>query len=130
MAYAATAEITDKRGKGVKRHFTVTVDETEAATASEWSVSGLPRQCRIVRFRAAKTAGSGSTIQTRLGQEAGWTDGDIDELDFIDTAAGTIFAKSVLYLDLPDGVLYGRSSVDSGADNTIKTKMSFVEGWD
>lgn len=131
MPYAVTIlsrRTTVERGR---RHVTITVRETEAATGSEFSIPGLPPKGKIVSYKSTLTAGTGTTINPRLGLATGFVDDTQDHLATNSTTAGHINDQVQLRYQTADeaGELFINSSVDAGADNTIDTEIMVVEGW-
>ncbi len=129
MAYAGTATIASKGADGGRNHWAVTIVETEAAAGSEWSVGGLPQRVTIFSYRATLTAGTGTTINPILGEEAAFTASTQAHIATNATTAVHINDQTVLRCYLPTGTLYGRSTVDAGSDNTIATGILIAEGW-
>lgn len=131
MAYAATTSISTQTISG-RRHFFVTITETEAGTASEWSLSELPRLGTVVHWESHITAGSGSTLQPKLGKETAWTVDTVDHVYTQADARSLILSDAAIRYDLSGATdpqtLYGVSGVDSGSDNSITTKLIIVEG--
>ena len=128
MAYAGTPTIT-KTSIGGRSHFTVTIAETEAAAGSEWSVPGLGLRVTIYSYRATLTAGTGTTVNPILGSAAAFTASTQGHIATNATTAAHINDQTVLRCYLPTGVLYGRSTVDAAADNTVATEIMIVDGW-
>lgn len=132
MAYAATIlsrRTTVERGR---RHVTVTVRETEAATASEFTIPGLPPKGKIVSYKATKVAGTGATINPRLGLATGFMDNTQNHLATNSTTAAHINDQVQLRYQTVDeaGELFVNSNVDAAADNTIDTEIMVAEGWE
>lgn len=133
MAYAATVTVTRRTISG-RRHYTVEVTETEAAAASEWSTAqadDLPAIGTITHFQATLTAGSAATIQPRLGKATGWANDTQGEITRQSTAAAHINDAGLVRYSIPEGTvprLFGRSTVNAGADNTVVTIIEIVEG--
>lgn len=128
MAYTAT--ITQSRQSiGGRITHLVTITETEAAAASEYEVAGLPTRCTLMSLRATLTAGTGTTIQPQFGKAAEWSAGDAEEQGVAAAAAASVVINTPQQLDLTSQSLYGRSTVNAGADNSITTVLRIVEGW-
>jgi len=112
-----------------RRQFTYVLLETEAAAASEWTITGLPRICTLTVYIAEKTAGAATTMQPALGTAASFTTTDKNFVSQEDAAAAYVNDQSTVRIGpLTDGSLYGRSTVDADTDNSITTVMVFVEG--
>lgn len=128
MAYDSTVTLRSTTADGVR---TWEIAESDIATTSEWSISGLPREVTISLFTSHLTvAGSASTIQPALGFLSGWTiggDGSVTQAAAAD-ADHTIVTKVRAYL--PTGVLYGKSTPDTntGASGRIITRVSIEPG--
>jgi hypothetical protein len=150
MAYAATVIITDRVDANGLRRCTINVSETEASSTSEWSteasatntvtVNGvslatgqawaLPRSGRIVHYQATETAGTGTSIQPRLGKVTGWTASTQADIGQVTAAAMYINDATPLAFTLrpsDTGTLYGRSTPNNAAaDHTIVTSIALV----
>ena len=112
-------------GRGAYRQ-TITIAETDAASASEWEVSGLPQSCVLVSIKGQLTAGTGTTIGPyELGAATGWSSNTMDDLGTSSIAAAAFMAdQTALILPIGSGgSLYGRSKVDAAADNSITTQL-------
>lgn len=132
MAYAATVAVSYKGAVNGRETFLVTITETEAAAASEWSVTGLPDIGTITHYQATLTAGSGATINPILGKAASFS---ADTQNHIATNTNTAVhindgARTPYTLQGGAGTIYGRSTVNAGADNSISTLFVVVEGHD
>lgn len=128
MAYAAAITNTRQNAPG-RVSYLVTIVETEAAASSEYTVTGLPARCTLMSLRATLTGGTGTTVQPALGNAAEWVAGDPNERGVANAAAASVVISDRIHLDLTDGTLYGRSTVDAGADNDITTVLRIVDGW-
>lgn len=132
MAYTATVATTVER-HSQRNHYTITVTEAEAqggGSPSEYSVAGLPRRCTIERFTSVLTAGTGTTVQPRIGRSTGFVNDSIDQIDRADSAAAYNVITGAVQLDLPDGTLYARSEPDDAtADHSVSTVICITEGW-
>lgn len=118
MAYAAS---TDGDTLGPRESVYI-IDETDAATGSEWSLAGFPRAGVIVRWTVDLVSGTGTTVAPALGRSSGWTAAESDEIGAHDAAARIDDATEIPYR-LTGGTLYGRSGVDSGTNNVIRTEI-------
>lgn len=128
MAYANTVTLKSTTADGVR---TWEVSESEIGTSDEWEIGGLPKEVTISLFTSHLTvAGSASTIQPALGFLSGWTigaNGSVTQAAAAD-ADHTIVTKVRAYL--PSGVLYGKSTPDTGTGATgrIVTRISIEPG--
>lgn len=127
MPYAATDTTTRLTVSG-RRQWIIEVSETEAAAASEFSISNLPKLCTLRAYKATLTAGSGTTINPKLGNGSGFTVSTQEHLATNSTTAAHINDNTAVRLHLPDGVLYVRNSVDADTDNSISTVIVITEG--
>lgn len=132
MAYSATVTV-EKIQRGPRRAWIVRCTETDAAATSEWTIPNsaqLPEFGTITLYKADLTAGTGTTIQPKVGRATGPTAATMDWVGQISAAAAYINdATPLRYSGLGDGrVLYIRSTVDAGADNAISTEITIVEG--
>ena len=130
MAYAQSTPVITRRVRGGKQVLLITFTETEAASGSEWSVSGLPVVGTITHYKATLTAGTGTTINPKMGRAAAFVVSTQDHVGTNSTTAAHINDGSDLRYDkLTAGVLYGRSSPNSAvADHSIATEITVVEG--
>mgnify|MGYP003319468350 CR=1 FL=1 len=125
MAYGFTANLTPIGGSD----YLLTVTETEAATASEWNVVGVPLKGRILRQMCVLSSGTGTTVDPVLARTSGGTGQNVVVEN--DTAAATVDTVSdpgIPYYDT-DGTFYGKSGVDAGTDNTIVSEYLIRGGW-
>lgn len=130
MSYAFT--ITHDKNATEKRTILKVVETTTGAT-SEWNTSGLigiPRSGTVIHFVSTLTAGSGATIQPKLGKSSSWTVNGVDHIAQRDTA--TAYHNSSVPFSFtfdPDQnlVLYGCSVVNSGTNNSITTVITILE---
>jgi hypothetical protein len=126
MAYSATVTITHAGG----RDYLVTISETEAAAASEATITGLPKKGLLLAQLADKTAGSATTLDPRLTTASGST---LSTQTVIEngTAAATIsnLADPAIPYYSATGVLYHKSVVDAGTNNSVTTVYLIRAGW-
>lgn len=135
MAYAAVVTGSTKLLADGRRLVTLLIEETEAAAASEYTITNgsgidLPRSGKICHVQAYKVSGSAATIQPRWGQASGWSDDTSDAIDGLDTAAAYHSEGVELpYTLAPTGTptIYGRSTVNAGADNVVRTRITILE---
>ena len=135
MAYAATYTVTvsTKQGDG-RRRWLVVITETECANTSEFAVapsvcSGypLPSSGTITRYSAVKTAGTAATLRPILSRTTAPASTQVGYIGRQSAAAASVHdGTSTRYDNLT--TLYGRSTPDAGADNTIVTEITIVEG--
>jgi hypothetical protein len=129
MAYAQTTPTITSRMIGDDLHYVIEYTETDTATASEASVSGLPTHGRIVSYQATLTAGAGSTIAPEGGNTGSWSDSTQAEVMSSPTAAAHIHETQAIPYYASAGVLYFRAAPDSGTDNAVSTRIMILEGW-
>lgn len=125
MAYGFTATLSPIGGSD----YLLTVSETDAGAADEWSIVGVPLKGRIIRQTCVLTAGTGTTVDPKLARVSGGSGADIIVEN--DTAAATVDTVSdpgIPYYD-SDGTFYGMSVVDAGADNSVTTEYLIRGGW-
>lgn len=126
MAYSATVTITHAGG----RDYVVTISETDAAAASEATISGLPKKGLLLAQLADKTAGSATTLDPRLTTASGST---LSTQVVIEngTAASTIsnLADPAIPYYSANGTLYHKSVVDAGTNNSVTTVYLLRAGW-
>lgn len=127
MAYAASITKASTTISG-RRIFTISVSETEAASGSEYEITGLPEICTVVSFRATRTAGTGTTIAPVGGATTGFT-ADSQNEQFSFSAAAHINDSTRIPLRLTANKLVVRSTAsDSASDHTIATLITIAEG--
>lgn len=142
MAYAAAVTVNELSPQAGRRTFEIVVLETEAAAASEWNTAGtgsstltgsitagnLPRVITIVSRKVSITSGTAATVAPIWARATGAVAaGAADYLDGFSAAA---------YIDdiervprrLTTGNIYGRSTVNAGSDNAIRTELIVVSG--
>lgn len=127
MAYAAEVTV-DKATISGRRHWIITVSETDAAAASEYEVDGLPALATLRLTRTTLTAGAGATVAPVLGNATGFAVNTQAHLASYDTPASHINDATAFPINLPTGKLVVRSTVNTGADNAISTVFVLVEG--
>ena len=84
----------------------------------------------LVSYTLVRTGGGGATYQPRVGESAGWTDGDIDErLTCAVTPVGTktheVFAQPIPCYPDANNRLYHRAGWDAGVNNAAKAILEF-----
>lgn len=129
MAYAAaiTTEIKTISGR---RHYLISVTETEARDTSEFEIVGLPSVATLVLYRATLTSGTGTQITPIAGNVTGFTE-DTQGDEF---SAATVRGAHTNYsiykpLRLHENKLVIRSTPDNAAtDHSISTLITIVEG--
>ena len=126
MAYSATVTITHAGG----RDYVVTISETDAAAASEATITGLPKKGLLLAQLADKTAGSATTLDPRLTTASGST---LSTQTVIEngTAAANIsnLADPAIPFFSATGTLYHKSVVDAGTNNSVTTVYLIRAGW-
>jgi hypothetical protein len=140
VAYAATVTV-DRYTQAGRRYVKVTVTETEAATASEWSTSGanpsygsgyakvqIPAAGRIVSRKVNITAGTATQVAPVLGRVTGITAAGVNSIA-VEAAANLVNSVAEIPFALVGGVLFGRSQVQGGSsDNSVTTEIVIAEG--
>ena len=134
MAYAFTASVTlTRRLIGGRRVWRVVISETECAATSEWSVTAadadgtpLPSEGTITSYDAVKT-GTAATLQPILSDTTNPASTQVGYIGAQSAAAASIHDRtSTRYQGL--ATLFGRSRPDAGADNSVTTEITIVEG--
>ncbi len=134
MAQSAVTRVEWKHGG--RRYIHLTFAETSARDTSEWTVTGLPRVLTLVRYNATLTAGTGTTLNPRLGRATGWSVNTQDDIATNATTAAHISDNTKLAFVLlatvagdDIGTLFGKSQANSTAtDHAISTELTFVVG--
>jgi len=126
MAYSATVTVTHIGG----RDYHILITETDAAAASEATISGLPVKGRLLSQLADKTAGDAATIDPILTTSTGSTASTHVVLEN-DTAAATIsnLADPAVPYYSSNGTLFHKSNSASGTNNSITTVYFLQAGW-
>lgn len=112
--------------------WTWTVTETSVGTSSEWKILlpdrlvGVPKTMTL--FDARKTAGSGLTIQPKVGTSTNPTSGSAGYLDQIATAAAAVRGFENVRIEASADAIFGRSTPDSASDNAVTTEVTIVRG--
>lgn len=132
MAYVSTVTgPTISMIKG-RAHYRWTVSETGAAPTDTFTLTGAPAIGTVVLYRATLTAGTGVTINPRLGRTAAFTTTTNDVIGVSATTAALINDGTQLkYAGLTGAKIYGRSLPSNGAaDHSVSTEIVVVEGHD
>ena len=80
MAYAGAITVSDPKVISGRRHYTVTIAETEGGTGEEWGpVNGLPVRYTVVRYRVHKASGSATQFTPTIGNGATQTASNANE---------------------------------------------------
>ena len=126
MAYAASITITELGG----RDLLVQISETEAAAASEATLTGLPTKGWGISQLADLTAGSATTIDPRLTTASGSTL-SVQTVVENGTAAATVsnLADPAVPYYSATGTLYHKSVVSGSSDNSVTTVYIIKAGW-
>ena len=132
MPYASTVvgpTISVIKGRATYRW---TVSETGAAPTDTWTITGAPAIGTITLYRANLTAGTGVTINPRLGRTLAFTTTTNDVIGVSATTAALINdGTNLKYSGLTAGKVYGRSlPSNAAADHSISTEIVIVEGVD
>ena len=130
MPYAATVvgpTINTIKGRATYRW---TISETGAAPTDTFLITGAPAIGTVVLYRANLTAGTGVTINPRLGRTAAFTTTTNDVIGVNATTAALINDSTPLkYSGLTAGNIYGRSLPSNGAaDHSVSTEIVIVSG--
>jgi hypothetical protein len=130
---AVTVTIADSgeyNGRGWMR---VLIEETSIAATTESLIPNLFERGTIVSFKATLTAGTGTTINPKLGYSSGWTSSTQADLSTQLTTAAHINDQTALKYDTGDYTarsLYLESTPnDATADHAISTELLILEGW-
>ena len=129
MAYAAAETRSSTHHDGVQ-HILIVLAETDAATASEATLSGLPVVGRVMRVTSSLTSGTGTVLDSIVGVSTAPAGADVvvengDPAAIVDmqTASGYRYYS-------PTGTLYLRNRVnDATADHVIASRLLIVAGW-
>jgi len=107
-----------------------TIAETGAAPTDTWTITGAPAVGTISLYRANLTAGTGITINPRLGRTLAFTTTTNDVIGVSATTNVLINDGTPLkYSGLTAGNVYGRSfPSNAAADHAISTEIVIVEG--
>ena len=131
MAYSAAVTVYGPYIANGRRYWQAECSETDAAATSEWSFdAGVGRQgiITVMHFVCVHDSGTGSTVQPAFGVKTGLAAIDTRG-SFSDAAADVSDASPVCFaLDDADSKVYVRSKVDSGANNSITTRICWAEG--
>ena len=131
MAYVQTTPVVTRTRVGGRKIVRITFVETGATSTSEWSVSDgmIPSIGTVKLYKADLTAGTGTTIQPKMGRATAPTVDTQDWIGQISPAAGAINDAAPLYYAGLTGTIYGRSTPNNAAgDHTIYTEIEIVEG--
>lgn len=132
MPYAATVvgpTINVIKGRATYRW---TITETGAAPTDTFTITGAPATGTVTLYRANLTAGTGVTINPRLGRTLAFTTTTNDVIGVNSTTAALINdGTNLKYSGLTAGNIYGRSlPSNAAADHSISTSIVIVEGHD
>ena len=128
MPYTATSTVTRKYIHG-REHVIITVEETLAANGSEFSIEELPVIGTIVQYKATKIAGTGTTINPKIGRSAAFVVSTQDHIASNSVTSSHINDNSIVKYYSPTGILYFRSTAsDLTSDHTILTEIVIVNG--
>lgn len=131
MPYVSTVSAPTVRVEGLGRKvYRWTVTETGAGQANDFVLDGAPPNGTVTLYRAALTAGTGTTINPRLGRANGFALTGNDWIGTNGTSSATINdASSVHYSGLVGAKLYVRSYPNNAAaDHSISTEIVIVAG--
>ena len=127
MAYASSVTSVSRIDAG-RKVTTYTITETEAAATSEWSLALPDEAVTITLYEATLTAGTGTTVQPKIGLATNPTANTAGYLDQIATAAAYVRGPENIRVKSGAKTLYGRSTVDAGSDNSITTVVEVAAG--
>lgn len=130
MAYVSTVTgptINTIKGRATYRW---TISETGAAPTDTFLITGAPAIGTVMLYRANLTAGTGVTINPRLGRTAAFTTTTNDVIGVSATTAALINDGTPLkYSGLTAGNIYGRSlPSNAAADHAVSTEIVIVAG--
>ena len=113
-----------------RNHYRWTVSETGAAPTDTFTITGAPALGYVSLYRANLTAGTGITINPRLGRTLAFTTTTNDVIGVSATTNALINDGTPLkYSGLTAGKIFGRSLPSNGAaDHAISTEIVIVEG--
>lgn len=106
----------------------VRIHETGAGASSEVQIPFHSKYGTIVSVRSQRTLGTGSMVQPSLGSRPSWAAGTLAEVYRAPHAAGSVRDVRRVPFLAPDGVLWFRSNVNAGTDNTITTEIDIEHG--
>jgi hypothetical protein len=120
---------------GNRRVIRIRAVETGISSSSEWSTSGLdinlPGAGYVQQLQAVRTAGTGTTIQPRIGKATGWADSTIDAVCGVATPAAYHnegIPAPFCFGPSQARVLYFRSTPDNAAaDHSVETLVVITE---
>tara|TARA_A100001391_G_C5033418_1_gene268944 strand:+ start:520 stop:888 length:369 start_codon:yes stop_codon:yes gene_type:complete len=108
----------------------VQITETSVSSSTEETITLGVTKGRVLRQVSVKTSGSGSTVDPILARTSGGTGVDIVMENA--TAAATVDNQVTggVPFYTPTGVLYHKSSPDSGTNNAITSEYIILVGWE
>ena len=132
MPYASTVvgpTISVIKGRA---HYRWTIAETGAAPTDTWTITGAPAVGTVTLYRANLTAGTGVTINPRLGRTLAFTTSTNDVIGVSATTNALINdGTNLKYSGITAGKIFGRSfPSNAAADHSISTEIVIVEGVD
>lgn len=130
MAYASTVSGPSISTIAGKKHYRWTITETEAGQANDFVLTGAPAVGTIKLYRSVLTAGTGTTINPRIGRTNNFA---LTGNDWIGTNSVTAAlindASDLRYTGLTSGKIYCRSYPSNAAtDHSISTEVEVIEG--
>ncbi len=107
----------------------VSISETSASSSTESTITLGVQKFRVFRQLCQLTAGSGSTVDPVLARTSGGT--GINILVENDTAAATCdnSVTGGVCCFSSDGVIYHKSTPNSGSDNSVSSEYAILVGW-
>lgn len=108
----------------------VQITETSVSSSTEETITLGVTKGRVLRQVSVKTSGSGSTVDPILARTSGGT--GINIVMENATAAATVDNQVTggVPFYTPTGVLYHKSSPDSGTNNAISSEYIILVGWE
>lgn len=114
---------------GGRNQYLVSYSETGSRDTTEITITGVPTCGTIVSYRAALTAGTGTTIHPRIGISAAFVADSLNEVIEASATAATINEVGSTPYCTATNTLYLRSAPNSTAtDHAISTRIVIVAG--
>jgi hypothetical protein len=114
---------------GGRNQYLVSYSESGSRDTTEITITGVPTCGTIVAYRAALTAGTGTTIHPRIGTSAAFVADSINEILEATATSSIINEVGSTPYCTATGTLYMRSAPNSSAtDHAITTRIVIVAG--
>ncbi len=124
-----TVTITRARG-GDHRCVEVAWTETEAGAATEATIGPLDwTHGTIVEIHFDRTAGTGATMNPKIGRATGWSTTGIDHILTATATADPIHEQGVTHYYSASGKLFVVPTLNAGSDNSVTANVKVCEGW-